>query len=66
LGVVIERLNDPAPTLMLAVVNLTQIPHVAWHDSAIGAALGFDDVPVAVRCAVFDTPGASQIHDAAA
>lgn len=57
--VFIERLNDPASTLMLAVVDLTQIPHVALHDSAIGAALGFDDVPVAVLFAVSDASVAS-------
>jgi hypothetical protein len=59
LRVVIDRLNDPAPTLMLPVVDLTQIPHVALHDAAIGAARGFDDVPGAVLFAVFDAPVAS-------
>jgi len=38
---------------------------VVLHDSAIGATLGFDDVPVVVLFAVFEAPVASQIHDAA-
>jgi hypothetical protein len=35
------------------------------HDSAIGTALGFDNVPVAVLFAVFEAPVASQVHNAA-
>jgi hypothetical protein len=62
----IERLDHPAPRLALAVVDLAQIQPLALHDSAIGAALGFDDVPVAVLFAVFEAPVASQIHDAVA
>ncbi len=65
LRVFIERLDHPAPTLALAVVDFAQIQHLALHDSAIGAALGFDDVPVAMLFAILEAPVASQIHDAA-
>ena len=53
LRVFIERLNHPAPSRALARVDLAQIQHLALDYSAIGAALGFDDVPVAVLLAVF-------------
>lgn len=55
----IEHFNDPAPSLALAVVDLAQLQHRALHDPAIGAALGFNDVPVAVFLAVFEAPVAS-------
>jgi hypothetical protein len=64
LRVFIERLNHPTPGLALAVVDLAQIQHLPLYDSTIGAALSFDDVPIAVLFAVFEPPIASQIHDA--
>jgi hypothetical protein len=63
--VFIEHLDHPAPSLVLAVVDLAQIQDLALHDSAIGTALGFDNVPVAVLFAVFEAPVASQVHNAA-
>jgi len=66
LRIFIERFNNSAPSLALAVVDLTQIQDLSLHHPAIGAALGFDDVPVAMLLAVLESPIAAQIHDTAA
>jgi hypothetical protein len=55
----------PAPSLVLAVVDLAQIQYLTLHHSVIGTALGFDNVPVAVLFAVFEAPVTSQVHNAA-
>jgi len=64
LRVLIEGFDDPALHLVLAVVDLPEIQHLALHDPAISAALGFNDIPVAMLLAVLEAPIASQIHDA--
>jgi hypothetical protein len=62
LHVFIEGFNDATPGLALAIVDLAQIQNLALHYPTIGAALGFNDVPVAMLLAVFDSPIAAQVH----
>ena len=58
----IERFDDLAPRLALAVVDLTQIKYGPLHHPATRTALALDNTPIAVLFAVLAPPRESQIH----
>jgi len=60
----IERLDDPAPSRPLAVVDLAQIEHLPLHHPAAGATLALDNVPIEMLFAVFAPPVRLQVHAA--
>ena len=59
----IERLDDPAPSRPLAVVDLAQIKHRPLHHLAARAAPVLGDAPVAVFLAIFLSRAPTQKHD---
>src|SRR5436190_12081841 len=58
----IERFDDLAPRLALAVVGLAQIQYLPLHDLATSAALALHNIPIAMLFAVLQSSVASQIH----
>src|SRR5262245_36935152 len=58
----IERFDDLAPRLALAVVDLAQIQYLPLHDLATSTALALDNIPIAMLLAVLQSSVASQIH----
>jgi len=63
--ILVEHLDRLAPGRRLRGVDLAQIQHMPLHHPAIIETLVLDDVPVAVRLAVFLSLGPPQEHDAA-
>ena len=59
----VEPLQNPAPRLFLAIVDLTQIKHRALDDPASGAAPVFHNGPIPVFLAVLLPLGVAQKHD---
>ena len=62
LAFLVERFDQIAPARTLAVVDLTQIEHLALHDSAASAASALNDTPVTVLLAVLEPSVPAQIH----
>jgi hypothetical protein len=60
----IEGIDQLAPSLALAVIDLAEIEHLPLDHLATGTALVLDDTPVAMLFAVFEASGESQEHDA--
>jgi hypothetical protein len=58
----IERFDDLAPRLALAVIDLAQIQHLPLHDLATSTALALDNIPIAMLLPVLQSSVASQIH----
>jgi hypothetical protein len=58
----IKGFDLPAPSLMLAVVDLAQIEHLPLHHFATSAALALDNIPIAMFFAVFEASVEAQEH----
>jgi hypothetical protein len=54
-GVVADELDGLAPGGFLASVELAEIEDVALGDGVVGEPSGFDDAPVEVLFAIFDS-----------
>jgi hypothetical protein len=53
--VLAEEFDGFAPGGFLAAVEFTEVEDVALDGSAVGEALGFDDTPVEVLFAIFES-----------
>jgi len=58
----IKSLDQLAPRLALAVIDLAEIKHLPLHHLAAGTTLILDDIPVAMLFAVFEASVESQEH----
>jgi len=58
----IKGLDHSAPSLVLGVVDLTQIQDLPLHHLAAGAALALDNIPVATLFPVFEASIEPQEH----
>ena len=61
--IVLENLDRLAPRLALAVIDFTQVEHMALDDFSAGHALVFDDAPIVMRLAILEAFAAAQEHD---
>src|SRR5215472_7151782 len=59
----IENLDAPAPSNLLAIVNLAQIQHVSLDYPAISYSPVLHQTPIAVLLAILFAPTAPQKHD---
>jgi hypothetical protein len=61
----IENLDAPTPSHLLAIVNLTQIQDMALDNAALGDTPVLHHTPILVLLAILFAPAASQKHDGA-
>jgi len=64
LAALIKGFDQPAPGIVLAVIDLAEIQHLPLDHLATGATLVLNDIPVSMLFAVFEAPVESQEHDA--
>ncbi len=64
LAAFVKGFDQMVPSLELAVIDLAEIQHLPLDHLATGAALVFNDIPVAMLFAVFEASVGSQEHDA--
>jgi hypothetical protein len=62
LAYVIKNFDALEPTFLLAVVDFTQIKHVPLHDTTPAAPTAFNDGPVTMFFAIFDSAVTFQMH----
>jgi hypothetical protein len=63
LAAFVKSIDNPAPGLALAVVDLSEIKHRPLYHPTAGAALALDNAPVTVLLAVLPSSSESQIHE---
>ena len=57
-----ENFNAPAPSGLLAIIDLPQVQHLPLHDPPAPTASVLHDAPVAMLFAIFHSPRRAKKH----
>src|SRR5206468_4569503 len=62
LSALFQTLNRPAPALLLAVIDLSQIQHLPLDDPSFRAPMVLDNAPIPMLLAIFQPTVSAQEH----